>query len=411
MTPAPAVPHAQVAHARWALMFGNFAIGCGVMVVAGSLNDIVRSLQVSVALGGQLISVAAALMCFAAPLMAVVVGRIDRRWLLTAALLWYAAGHALSALAPSFALLLPVRTLTMLGAAVFTPQAAAAIGQIAPPEDRGRSMVFIFLGWSVASVAGVPVSSFIGETFGWRWAFGLVAVLSVGVAGWVWAVMPRGVRPPAMRLAAWRGVVTQPLLMTIVLVTALASAGQFTLFAYMAPYARQAIGIDAAGVSLLFGWFGACGLVGNLLLTRYIGRFGAATLATLSIAAMGLSMVLWPLATGTLALALVILPWGLGCFASNSAQQARLGEAAPAQASALMALNTSAIYLGQAIGPAGGGALVAAHAARGDQGTALYGSLHWIGLAWLVLAVVLSIWTQRRMSSAVPIDASTASSR
>ena len=64
---------------RWALLAGNFAIGCGVMVVAGSLNDLVRSLQVSVPAGGQLITVAALVMALGAPLVAAAVGGWDRR--------------------------------------------------------------------------------------------------------------------------------------------------------------------------------------------------------------------------------------------------------------------------------------------------------------------------------------------
>ena len=62
-----------------ALLAGNFAIGCGVMVTAGSMNDLVRSLQVSVPVGGQLISVAAAVMALGAPLLAGAVSGWDRR--------------------------------------------------------------------------------------------------------------------------------------------------------------------------------------------------------------------------------------------------------------------------------------------------------------------------------------------
>ena len=130
-------PHAGAG--RWALMFGNFVIGCGVMVVAGSLNDLTRSLQVSVAVGGQLISVAAMVMAVGAPLLAAWVGGMDRRRLLTLSLAWYAIGHALCAVLPDFTSLLPVRALCMLAAAVFTPQAAAAMGWLAPPEQRGRA--------------------------------------------------------------------------------------------------------------------------------------------------------------------------------------------------------------------------------------------------------------------------------
>ena len=91
---------------RWALMFGNFVIGCGVMV-GGRHAERPRALaDVSVALAGQLIAIAAAVMCFGAPLLAGWVGGFDRRRLLALSLLWYAAGHALSALMPSYAALL-----------------------------------------------------------------------------------------------------------------------------------------------------------------------------------------------------------------------------------------------------------------------------------------------------------------
>ena len=101
---------------RWALMFGNFVIGCGVMSVAGTLNNLADSLQVSVSLAGQLITIGAVVMCLGAPLLAGWVAGFDRRRLLAFALLWFAAGHALCALMPSYAALWPVRAATLLGA-------------------------------------------------------------------------------------------------------------------------------------------------------------------------------------------------------------------------------------------------------------------------------------------------------
>ncbi|MBT9599542.1 MAG: MFS transporter [Vitreoscilla sp.] len=379
---------------RWALMFGNFVIGCGVMVVAGSLNDLTRSLQVSVAVGGQLISVAAVVMAVGAPLLAAWVGGMDRRRLLTLSLAWYAAGHALCAVLPDFTSLLPVRALCMLAAAVFTPQAAAAMGWLAPPEQRGRAITFIFLGWSVASVFGLPLHSYIGEAFGWRYAFGLVAVLAVVGAAWVWRALPDGVRPPPLSLQAWREVLTHPVLMAMVAVTALSGAGQFTLFAYFAPYYRQVLQADATTISLLFAWFGAFGLVGNLLLSRYVDRFGAGRSVNWLLAGVTLSAIFWPWAASAGQMMVVILPWAVGCFASNSAQQARLGMAAPALAPGLMALNTSAIYLGQALGAAGGGAVMAANQLAGQ---APFAGLHHVATAWLVAAVGLSIWAGRAL--------------
>ena len=382
----PALP-APGASLRWALMFGNFVIGCGVMSVAGTLNDIARSLQVSVALAGQLIAIAAATMAFGAPLLAGWVAGFDRRRLLALALLWYAIGHALSALMPSYALLWPMRAITMLAAAVFTPQAAAAIGFMTPAQQRGRAITFIFLGWSIASVLGLPLSAWLGETYGWAVAFDAVAVLAFIAAIWVYGVMPVGVRPAALSLRAWRDVLTHPVLMAMVMVTALSGAGQFTLFSYFAPYFRQVLAASTEQITLLLMWFGAFGLIGNVVLTRVIDRVGPNVAVTITMAMIAVSMLLWPLGVGLASIAIVLVPWALGCFSSNSTQQARLSLAAPVLAPALMALNTSAIYIGQAAGAASGGWLIA-HTG--------FGGLNWVGFAWLAIAIAVSRWAGRR---------------
>lgn len=374
--------------ATGALLAGNFAIGCGVMAVAGSLNDLVRGLQVSVAVGGQLITAGAVVLAVGAPLLAMAGGGSDRRRLLTLSLLWYAAGHVACALAPGYAALLPLRTVTLLAAAVFTPQAAAAIHVMAPPEHRGRAITTVFLGWSLSSVLGMPMHSFIGDALGWRWSFVVVALLSGIAAAAVWRTVPDGVRPPPMNAAHWRDTLTSPLLMGLVAITALASAAQFTLLSYLAPYYRQVLDADAATISGLFFWFGACALVSNVMLTRVIDRFGPAHCMTAALASMALGFALVPLAGHWAVMALVLVPWAIGGFSSNSAQQARLGQAAPARAQALLAMNTSSIYLGQGIGAAGGGALVAS---QGLQALAP------AALAWQLLAVALSAWLAHRM--------------
>jgi MFS transporter, DHA1 family, inner membrane transport protein len=386
------------------MMVGNFAIGCGVMVVAGSLNDLAAALQVSAAVAGQLITAGAVAMGVGAPLLAAALVRFDRRWLLTAALLWFAAGHALSALMPGYATLLTVRVLAVLGAAVFTPQAAAAINVLAPPDQRGRAITTVFLGWSLSSVLGMPLHSFIAEALGWRWAFALVAVLSTLAAWGVWRTVPEGVKPPMLSMASWGRVLTHPLLMGMVGVTLLSAAGQFTLFSYFAPYYRQVLGASPGEVSFLFFWFGAFGLLGNVLLSRWIDRLGAARCVHIAIVLMALSLALWPLtgAAGSTALlggvagmAAAVVPWALGCFSCNSAQQARLSQASAAYAPALLALNTSAIYGGQAIGAAGGGALLA-HSG--------FGTLPWAGLAWMLVALGLSLWAARRLQRGGPVS-------
>jgi len=370
----------------WPLLFGNFVIGTGVMTVPGTLNEISSSLAVSVATAGQLISAGAVLMCVGAPLCAALVAGWDRRRLLMLSMLWYALLNFACALAPNFAALLPLRVLALLSPAIFTPQAAACVGLLVPPEQRGRAITFIFLGWSVASVLGMPISAFVGGTLGWRSAFALVALLSLASALWVWRTMPDGVQPPALSAAAWRQTFRSRALMTCVAVTMLYAAGQFVLFSYFAPYFKQKLEITPAALGLYFMWFGAFGLLGSLLMARYIDRIGPSRTVMIGVALMAVSLLLFPLGTTVWLAAVVSIPWALGCFSSNSAQQARLVAIAPSLAAGSVALNSSAMYAGQAIGAASGGWLIS----RGGMDW-----LHWAGFAGLLAAMAASALATR----------------
>jgi predicted MFS family arabinose efflux permease len=370
----------------WPLLFGNFVIGSGVMVVAGTLNELSSSLQVSVATAGQLISAGAVLMCLGAPLLAALVAGWDRRRLLALSRLWYGALHLACTAAPTFGALLPLRVIAMLSPAIFTPPAAACVGLLVAPQQQGRAITFVFLGWSLASVLGMPMGAYVGGLFGWRSAFGVVAVLSLASAYWVWRAMPDGVKPPPLSAAAWRETFRSRALMLCVGVTVLSAAGQFVLFSYLAPYYKHKIGITPGQLSLLLMWFGAFGFLGNVMMSRNIDRVGAPRAVMTGVVAMAVSLLIWPLGTSMALAALVAIPWALGCFASNSAQQARLVGVAPGLAPASIALNSSGIYAGQAMGAATGGWLISNGAMD---------SLHWVGFVVLLLAMGMSALATR----------------
>ena len=383
---SPAAPRRASQHALWALLVGNFVIGTGVMVVPGTLNEISSSLSVSVATAGQLITAAAVVMCVGAPLLAAAVAGWDRRRLLALTMLWYAAGHMLAALMPSFAALLPVRMLTVIAPAIFTPQAAACAGLLVPPEQRGRAVTFVFLGWSIASVLGLPIGALVGGHLGWRVAFMVIAALSVASATSIWLTLPNAIRPAVLSAAAWSRVLRSPVLMGIVCVTALQGTGQFVLSSYFGPILKQNYGADATSLSVVWALFGAFGLIGNMVVSRYIDRVGAGRMVLATTALITLSLLLWPLASSLAWLAVVLVPWGLGCFATNSAQQARLVGLAPALAPGSVALNSSGIYTGQAVGAAMGGWLLANDADAW---------MSWVGFGVLLVAMVLSVAIDR----------------
>lgn len=369
----------------WTLLVGNFVIGTGVMLVPGTLHDIATSLQISVASAGQLITAGAVTVCIGAPLVAALVAKVDRRLLLAASLLWYALMHMACALAPGYTSLLILRVFAMISAAIFTPQAAAVAGMLVTPDRRGSAITTVFLGWSVASVVGSPVSALVGGTYGWQVAFGILAVLALLSAVLVWRIIPKGLKPPVINKAMWQETLGSKLLIFTVLVTALSSSGQFIQFAYFSPYIVNVLGGSAKDVALLFAVFGLFGVIGSFAVTRVIDRTGAAMAVIITLVLITISLLLWPLGTNILTLALVCIPWGLGCFACNSAQQARLVGLAPAMASVSVALNTSALYLGQGVGSALGGLMI-------TQGWMK--QLHWAGLAGMLLAMGLSYWAQ-----------------
>ncbi len=368
------------------MMFGNVVIGTGVMMAAGTLNDIVASLSVSVATAGQLISSSALLVCFGAPLLAAVVAGWDRRKLLVASLLWYSLWHLMAALAPGFYSLLGFRAMAMVAAAIFTPQAASCIGLLVKEKQRGQAMTFVFLGWSVASVLGMPLGSWIGGHFGWRWSMGLIALLALVGALWLWRQMPAKVLPPALSMAAWRQTLSSRTIWVTLSVTMMMAAGQFVLFSYMAPFAKARFGVSPSEFSLMLLAYGSMGFVGNALLSRFIDRIGAARCILISLSFMCTSLLLASEVTHATGMALALGLWGLGGFSSNSAQQARLAAQAPWLASASISLNTSAMYAGQAMGATVGGWTLV------HQGM---GALPQHGLIGLLLAIGLSLLATR----------------
>ena len=175
--------------------------------------------------------------------------------------------------------------------------------------------------------------------------------------------------------------------MVVVAVTALSATGQFALFGYMAPYFHHVLHAGPAQASALFLWFGIFGFAGSVLMTRWIDRLGSGEAATFGLAAMSVALLVWPWATGLASMALVLVPWALGCFSSNSAQQARLAAAAPAFAAVLVSLNSSAMYVGQGVGAAAGGMLLGAFG---------YAALAPAAAVGMLLATALSLWVVRR---------------
>jgi MFS transporter, DHA1 family, inner membrane transport protein len=164
------------------------------------------------------------------------------------------------------------------------------------------------------------------------------------------------------------------------------------VWSYIAPYLQSLFAPSKALFSGILLWFGMWGVAGNVLASRSIARRGAPFNVHVSLVSMALGVALLLLVgTSVAGFALCSIFWGVGVFANNSSQQARLGAAAPALAGASLALNTSMMYLGQAVGAGAGGVLIA-HSG--------YRFLPMLTVGFLCVALAISVHAARRANRA-----------
>ena len=371
----------------WALLLGNFVTGTAILLPAGMLTELASGLNVSVPTAGSLLLVSGVVVAVGAPLIAAFTSSVDRRVLLTASLTLLIVTHIASALATSFDMLMATRVVMAIAAAIFTPQAASTVGALLPPERRSSAITMIFVGWSMATVAGVPLGGYVASTLGWPAAFAIVAALALIATAVVWMTVPAGVKITPLNGASWARVLTSKALMTVLLVTVLNGTGQFTLFTYLKPSLKESLEAGAALVTFVLAWYGASATLGNVIAARVVDRIGAARAALFALLMMASGLVLWAAGAHILAVVLAAATvWGLGTFATNSIQQARLAGIAPELTSASISLNTSAIYAGQAAGSGLGGLLIKAQ---------MMPDLPWVGAAILIAAAGVSYIAMR----------------
>jgi MFS transporter, DHA1 family, inner membrane transport protein len=377
----------------WMLLIGNFIIGVGILLPAGLLNPLSADLNTSAATAGQLMLIGGVVVALGAPIFAAITSGIERRKLLTFALVLYAICHLASAFVTEFWMLMVLRAITVMGAAIFTPQAAATVGLLVPPEKRAGTIAFIFIGWSAASVAGIPLASYLANLLSWRAVFvGMGGVCLVAALA-LWLILRPGLFVAPLGAAAWKQSLMSPVILTILLVTALSMSGQMAVFTYIAPILRDAFASGPEAISIAFAVAGIAGVVGNTIASRVVAVLGIDRVIAITIVCLVAGLSLFAASFGTLILAMVgIGLWGLGSFSSNSLQQSRLVAVAPPLASATVSLNTSFVYVGQAVGAAVGGWYMAQAQASGQAPSPL---IAWTGAGFTVLALLTSLLATR----------------
>ncbi|WP_416899282.1 MAG: MFS transporter [Minwuia sp.] len=367
--------------ALWGLALGNFAVGTGALVVAGILPDIARDTGVTDAGAGQLITVYAVTYAVCAPLVGALTGNIDRRLLLAASAFLIAAANALAAVSTEFSWLLAARVAAAVGAALFSPGAAAVATMMVPPERVASAISIVFGGFVISSLLGVPLGTWIGGAFGWPVTFWFVAALAALAGITTLFAIPGGLRAEGASFRALGRVLADRRLMVALSMGATNMASQFIPYTFIALLLIQWAGATTEGITAVFLTFGLASLVGNVISGRASDRFGPeptllAGMIALPLVLAGLGLMQF----GLVAAAVLLAVWGMCGFSFAAAQQARLVRLAPDLRGVVLSLHASSMYVGQALGAAVGALVLQ------DVGMSALG---WAGAAMALLTLTL----------------------
>ncbi|MBV9452742.1 MAG: MFS transporter, partial [Rubrobacter sp.] len=315
------------------LALGTFAIGTGTFVVTGILDSVSADLSVSLSTAGYLVTAFAAAYAVGSPLLVAATARVARRRLLSAVLSLFAVANTVAAVVPTFSLLLGTRILAALGAAVLTPVAGAVATELAPPEHRGRALSFVLGGLSVAWVVGIPLGTVVGDNYGWRASFLLVAALSVAAALAVGTLLPDVENTSSgTRFANSLAAAKCSAVLVAVSITALGVAASFVVLTYVRPLLENLTGLGGVGIGWMLLLFGLASVAGTALGGYIADRFGygrsmVPILAVLTVSLFSFSLlpaieISSPLAV--LGTGIVLVTWSVVGFALIPLQQYRL---------------------------------------------------------------------------------------
>ncbi|MFF3161278.1 MFS transporter [Streptomyces sp. NPDC003273] len=344
-----------------ALAVGAFGIGTTEFVMMGLLPDVADDLHISIPAAGHLVSAYALGVVVGAPLLAAVTARMSRRTVLIGLMALFVAGNALSALAPGDGALLAARFLSGLPhGAFFGVGAVVATGMVAP-ERKARSVSLMFLGLTVANIAGVPAATLMGQHLGWRATF--LGVSAIGLA----AIASLALLIPHDRAAAsttgLRGELAalRSVPVWLALGTTVAGFGAlFAAYSYITPMLTDAAGFAETNVTLLLALFGVGATAGNLLGGRLADHSLRGTLFG-GLTALAVVLLAFPVlmrAEWSAALSVALL--GMAAFVTGSPLQLMVMEKAASAPSLASSANQAAFNLANAGGAWIGGIALAA---------------------------------------------------
>ncbi|MBD8677293.1 MFS transporter [Sphingomonas sp. CFBP 13720] len=341
-----------------ALALGGFAIGTTEFATMSLVPFFAPGLGIDEPTAGHVISAYALGVVVGAPLLAVVSARMARRTVLIALMACFGIANAASALASSYDAMLVARFFSGLPHGAYFGIAALVAASLVPAEQRTQAIGRVMLGLTTATIVGVPFANWLGQALGWRWGFGVVAVLAAATMAMIAWVAPRDVPDRTASPLAELRVLRVPQLWLTLGIGAIGFGGMFAVYTYLASTLIEVTGTGPAMVPVVLAVFGIGMTIGNIVVPRFADRALMPTAGALLLWSAG-ALALYPLAAGQLwSMLAIVFVIGIG-GALGTVLQTRLMDVARDGQSLAASLNHSAFNTANAIGPWAGGLAIA----------------------------------------------------
>ncbi|MDQ8700926.1 MFS transporter [Streptomyces sp. LHD-70] len=380
--PARALPLSVLAGAA-----ATFTVVTAELLPVGLLTSLAAGLGVSPGTAGLAVTLPGLVAALAAPLLPVAARTADRRTVLVGLLALLAAANVASALAPHLAVLLAARVLVGVAIGGVWAIVAGIAVRLVPGSAVGRATAFVFSGIAVASVVGVPAGTFLGELAGWRWAFGIAALLAAAVGLLLALALPP---LPAERGTALRAVLGSARLPGVragLLVVLFLVAGHFAAYTYVRPILERVDGLGAGLISGLLLAYGVAGIAGNFVGGALAPRDPRRTLLVISVVLAAVVLALLAAGGSLLLSAVLLLAWGLAYGGVSVSTQNWMAAAAPEAREPVSGLYVGVFNVAIALGALLGG--------RAADGFGADGAL-WLGGGLAAAALLVVAGSKRR---------------
>ncbi|WP_422698769.1 MFS transporter [Enterococcus durans] len=249
-----------------ALVINAFAIGSTEFISVGLMPLIVNSFHVTLAQAGLTVSLYAIGVTIGAPLLTVLTGKWNRKYLMIVIMLLFIIGNLVAAFALSFSMLLAGRIISALAHGLFMSVSSVIAADVVEPNKRASAIAIMFTGLTVATVTGVPLGTFIGQQTNWHFTFIFIAI--IGALGLIANLFLIPKHLPIPGVVDLRGIIRifkNKFLLGSFIVTALGYGGTFAAYTYLTPILEDKIGYSAHAVVLLLVVYGIMVAIGNTI--------------------------------------------------------------------------------------------------------------------------------------------------